>query len=388
MTRIARASKVSLALPLLLAALATAPLAGCGEKKSAAKPPRPVRVQVVAPAQAQPPLRFSGTIEPARRVALAFESGGKVAELARRPGADGRPRTIAAGDKVAAGTLLARLDPLASAERANVSGALLAEAGAFAAKAAQDRARAEALFAQQATTLPELEAARAAQAAADQRVAAARAQQALARRGESDTRLMAPFAATVLRRDAEVGALAAPGIPLFELADTGLLKVVFGVPDSVVGRLAPGQRLPLFTQVLAGAAFEGRVSTVSPSADPQSRVFAVEVEIPNPDDRLKIGMIASVEVPSAEAPAGAAPAGAGLAAVPLSAVVRAQQSEGYAVFVLAGEGGALVARERTVAVGEIFGSEVALASGVRLGEKVIVAGATLLADGDPVVVIP
>ncbi len=39
-------------------------------------------------------------------------------------------------------------------------------------------------------------------------------------------------------------------------------------------------------------------------------------------------------------------------------------------------------------MGDIFGNEVSLAAGVALGEKVVVAGATLLADGEAVVVIP
>lgn len=372
--------------------------AGCGEEKNAAKPPRPVRVQVVAAAQALPPLRFSGSIEPARQVSLSFEMAGTLTELARVPGADGHSRGIEAGDRVKAGQLLARLDPLPAEQRFGMTAAQLEEAKVMAAKAEQDRRRAEALFAARATTLPELEGARAAAAAAAQRVAAATAQAALARDAVGDTRLTAPFAATVLRRRAEIGALAAPGVPLFELADTGLLKVVFGVPDTVVGRLRPGQELPLFAQVLAGSAFKGRVSTVSPSADPQSRVFAVEVEIPNPDDRLKIGMIVSVEVPSdavAEEAAAAELAARApvlvsgpLPAVALAAVVRAQKAEGYAVFVLAAEGAGLVARERSVQVGEIFGNEVSLSSGVALGEKVVVAGASLLADGDAVVVIP
>ncbi len=176
----------------------------------------------------------------------------------------------------------------------------------------------------------------------------------------------------------------APGTPVFELADTGVLEVVFGVPDTVVGRLAAGQPLPLFAQVLAGASFLGKVATVSPSADPQSRVFRVEVAIPNPDDRLKIGMIVSVEVPSD--PPAARPAAAGGAALR-----RGARPAGRGLRGLRGRGRrrrGLVARERSVAVGEIFGSEVSLESGVELGQQVIVAGATLLADGDPVVVIP
>lgn len=384
MTPAARLARASALAASALAASALS-FAGCDGPRHAEKPPRPVRVEVVAAAPTPPPLRFSGTIEPSRQVTLAFEQAGTVAAIAQAPGADGRPRPLEAGDRVAAGALLARLDGRDAAQRAAGAAARTAEARAVAAKAEKDLARAETLYAQKAATLPELEAARTGAERARQEIAAAAAQEALARRGEEQTWLVAPFAGTVLRRAVEIGSLAAPGAPAFELADTRVLEVVFGVPDTVVGRLAAGQRLPFVAQVLAGSSFFGTVAMVSPSADPQSRVFRVEVAIPDPDPRLRIGMIVSVEVPAPQAESG----GAVRPAVPLAAVVRAQQGEGYAVFVIEDGGdGRLLARERAVEVGEIFGSEVALESGLGLGQKVVVAGATLLADGDAVVVIP
>src|SRR5207249_3454162 len=106
---------------------------------------------------------------------------------------------------------------------------------------------------------------------------------------------------------------------------------------------------------------------------------------PNPGRQLKAGMVATVEV--------AAPAGpeipAGQPTVSLGAIVKsARTGGGYAVFVAEGPDERTVARARDVSLGGISGNRVAVATGIRAGEKVIVSGASLLADGDPVRLIP
>src|SRR5262249_10925166 len=130
----------------------------------------------------------------------------------------------------------------------------------------------------------------------------------------------------------------------------------------------------------------GTISAVSPSADAQSRVFEVEVSVPNRDGRLKVGMVASVEMLDA---AKGAPAEAAGTLVPLTAIVKSSKSaSGYAVFVVEGEGGRQVARARPGSVGGVIGNRIAVEGGVRAGERAIVTGATLVADGEAVRIIP
>jgi len=112
----------------------------------------------------------------------------------------------------------------------------------------------------------------------------------------------------------------------------------------------------------------------------------VEVTIPNPGERLKPGMIAALQV-GEEAKALASKEA--LPAVRLSAIVRPPgETEGYAVFVVGEEGGRPVARVRKVALGEALGNSIAIVSGLKVGERVIVNGATLLTDGEPVRIVP
>jgi multidrug efflux pump subunit AcrA (membrane-fusion protein) len=74
--------------------------------------------------------------------------------------------------------------------------------------------------------------------------------------------------------------------------------------------------------------------------------------------------------------------------VPLTSVVRStQHSDGYAVWVVEQQGGKSLARVRDVSLGETYGSLIGVNQGVKPGEQVIVSGATLVQNGDPVEII-
>jgi RND family efflux transporter MFP subunit len=364
------------------AALAAATLA-C-HRGAAEKPSRPVRVEKVANAPAATGLRYSASIQPYEQVALAFKVGGYVREVRQLPGPDGRPRNLQQGDPVARGTVLARLNVSDYDERVHQAKAQVAEAEAGLAKARADAARAEALYKAQALTRPDYDAATSNLAAAVARAEGARAQVETAQISLADTALVAPADGVVLSRNVEVGSLAGVGTQGFTLADLTRVKAVFGVPDMLVERVKIGTALPVTTDAFGSEAFPGRVTAVSPAADAQSRVFSVEVTIANPDRRLKAGMIGTVVVPEASAPS--IPAGA--ATVPVAAIVKSSKAGGYGVFVADGPDDGATARGRDVTLGAIAGNRVAVATGLAVGDRVIVSGASLLVDGDRVRVIP
>src|SRR5258708_39497221 len=79
-------------------------LAGCSKDKPHEKPLTPVRVQVADRTGGIPGVRYSASIEPNRRVDLAFKAGGYIQSLAQ---VNGRP--IQDGDHVSRGMVLARV---------------------------------------------------------------------------------------------------------------------------------------------------------------------------------------------------------------------------------------------------------------------------------------
>jgi multidrug efflux system membrane fusion protein len=160
------------------------------------------------------------------------------------------------------------------------------------------------------------------------------------------------------------------------------VKAVFGAPDMVVNKLKLGSELTVTAESLPGAKFRGQITRVAPAADPKSRVFEIEVTIPNPRQLLKSGFIASLELAESAPPKQ-------VTVVPLAAIVRAKDKpDGYAVFVVEEKSGKPIARLRRVKLGEAFGNTIAVIEGVNTGERVITMGATLALDGQAVQVIP
>jgi len=361
-------------------------LTGCREVHGEARvAPRPVKVMEVRPIDAPARIRYAVNIQPRESVTLAFKASGYVDQIIQRRGADGRVRALQAGDVVPAGAILARVREADYRERLNQADASLRELEATLAKARLDRDRARSLFAAQALVKPDLDAAEAAFDANSARIAAARAQIETAAIALRDTALIAPIGGVVLERRVEVGNLVGSGSVGFVLGDISSAKAVFGVPDALVGRIAMGQPLVVTTEAFSGARFQGRVTAVAPSADPQTRVFDIEVSIVNADGRLRPGMIGAIELAADSTPR----PDAALPAVPLSAIVRTDaNNDRYAVYVADAVGAETTVHARTIALGSVAGNLVAVTAGLRAGERVVVMGATLVKDGETVRVIP
>jgi multidrug efflux system membrane fusion protein len=389
-------------------ALAAGLSAGCHREAPYQKPATPVSVRPVEEYSGGPEMRYSGTVEPKSRVDLAFKVGGYVGSLAtvREPG--GGSHQIQEGDHVVPAAELARVRETdytakvdeAKAQLAQAQAALeqarsqLKESQAAGEQTRLDFARATNLIEDHSITKPDFDGAKArfdaaqarqGSASAQQRVAEARIEGAQAQLEEAqnalrDCILRSPMNAVVLKRAVEIGSLVAPGSLGLVLADTSSVEVVFGAPDILLPTLRVGAPLRVTTQTIAGE-FLGRITRISPAADARSHVFDIQVTIPNPDDRLKAGMIASVEIPGAR-PRTPVPV------VPLTSVVRStQHSDGYAVWVVEQQGGKSLARVRDVSLGETYGSLIGVNQGVKPGEQVIVSGATLVQNGDPVEII-
>lgn len=362
-------------LPLALLLLLLAP--ACRPPGEPATPPRPVRVTTATPLAPGEGTRFSAALQPRAQVTLAFRASGYVERLATRPDASGPPRPLAPGDTVTRGEEVAALRPRDFQDQLALAEGRLAQASADLERADFDLARATRLKAASALTGAQFEAARAGRAAAAgaRQSAAAARDQALQQQAEGILR--APFDGVVVRRVAEVGDLARPGAPVLVLADLAEVKAVFAVSDRQLARLRPGTAVTLRSETLRRD-FPARISSVSPTADPQSRLFPVEATATNPDGALRPGMVLA----ATPAPDGPAPRGV---AVPLAAVTRLPgEAEAFAVFVIE----QAVARVRRVTIDGVSGNALVVAEGLRPGEAVVVSGQAGLRDGDPVTVLP
>jgi RND family efflux transporter MFP subunit len=358
--------------------------AACGKPGAPQHERTAVKVASVEAVGVPANARYSAHIDPASRVDLAFRVGGYVDRIAKVTGVDGTPRLVQEGDLVHEGQELASVRKADYVQRLEEARAALEQTKSAMEQARRDVERDEQLVATNAIPPIELEGARTKlrSAVAAQDGAKARLEQAAT--AVADTSLRAPLSGVVLKRGIELGALAAPGTVAFTVADLSSTKVIFAVPDAVLAHLHLGAMQAITVDAYPGVSFQGRISRISPSADPKSRVFEAEVLVPNSDGRLKAGTIASIALDL-----GGAQPNAALPLVPLAAIVRAPRSAGaFAVFVIEDAAGGAIARAREIELGEYQGRAIPVKKGLSGGERIVVLGAGLLSDGERVEVIP
>lgn len=418
---------------IIITALALVALTiGC-KTTAQEKTAKPVKVKTVETHSGTSSVRYSASIRPSSQVEIAFKVGGYVESIRN---ADGRH--IQAGDVVMKGTVLAQLRQSDYAAKVNearsqtgearstletnnaqlkeaitaveTSRAQLKDSEAALTRARLDFERAEALFATQSITKPDydvakerfevnkakFEAAKAQVAVAEAKVNTARFQIGVAESRVKtteatvytasiplgDAQLRAPMSSVVIERKIEIGQLVSTGTAAFVLADLSSVKAAFGVPDLTLQNFKIGDTLTMTTDAVPGTEFTGHISRISAAADQNSRVFDVEVTIPNPQGLLKPGMIASMLVNESGATTE-------VPVVPLTSITRSKADpNAYAVLVIEEAGGKHIARLRNVTLGESYGNSVAISSGVKPGEIVVTTGVTQVADGDEVRVMP
>jgi RND family efflux transporter MFP subunit len=232
-------------------------------------------------------------------------------------------------------------------------------------------------------SVQEVEAAetRAAQADARVRAAAARVTAAeaglrLAQATLENTLIRAPFAGTVLRKEAEVGEVVAPSVgggltrgAVVTMADLATLEVEVDVNEAYIARVRGGQPARIILDAYPDTAFRGRVRQVVPTADRQRATVQVKVSILDRDPRILPEMGARVDFQELERPAApAGPAPAPRVRVPATAV---REHEGQTVVWLVRQGRL---EPRAVEAGPVSAGFREVRSGLAGGELLLVEG--------------
>lgn len=217
---------------------------------------------------------------------------------------------------------------------------------------------------------------------------AARAAQALAEATLAKTFVRAPFSGVVVLKDAEVGEVVSPNVmggastrgAVATLVDFASLEVQADVPETSLHAVAVGAPARVFLDAFPDQPYAGEVSRIWPTADRQKATVEVRVRLLEPDQRLRPEMgVRVVFLPEgAEAPAqGTEPAELALL-VPEAALVRDKGRVN--VFVLERD----VVELRPLEIGPRRGGRVAVRSGLREGERVVLEPPPGLVNGDRV----
>jgi HlyD family secretion protein len=130
-----------------------------------------------------------------------------------------------------------------------------------------------------------------------------------------DCEVKAPVSGVVTERLMERGELAAPGMGLFVITDLATMKLTIYVPEPDLGKIRLGEEAGVAVDSHPGKVFPGRVTYISPMAeftprDVQTKdervklVYAVRIEVPNPEGIFKPGMPADAVLSAGPAAGG------------------------------------------------------------------------------------
>lgn len=178
--------------------------------------------------------------------------------------------------------------------------------------------------------------------------------------------LRAPISGVVIRRNVDPGAFLGVGDSPGTVADLSSLWFVANAYESDLPRVRIGQGAELEVDGAALAApLRGRVSFVAPVIDPQTHTVGVRIDVPNPRGALKPEMFARATL------------FAGVATLPVVPRRALIQDGADAYLVIERDDGRyerVMVDARDVGLGE----RIAIRSGAKAGERVVVDGSVLV----------
>ncbi|WP_114811097.1 efflux RND transporter periplasmic adaptor subunit [Paraburkholderia kururiensis] len=334
---------------------------------SNAAPPATVTATVARYQAWQPQLAAVGSLRAVRGVDVTTEMAGLVRDIAFRSGQD-----------VKAGQLLVQLN--ADTDKAQLAAL---EAAAELAKTVFERDRAQ--YEIKAIAKAQLDA-----DAADLKSKLAQVAQQTALVAKKTIR--APFAGRLGITTVNPGQYLNPGDTIVTLQTVDPIYVDFYLPQQQLGQLAIGQSVIVETNAYSGRTFTGKILSINPKVDTNTRNVQIEALVDNHDRKLLPGMYANVKVD----------AGAGQRYLTLPQTAITYNPYGATVFVVKNgdqqnaqanaqgkkaEGKTMpVAQQVFVTPGPTRGDQVAVMKGIAEGTQVVTSGQLKLKNGTPLVV--
>ena len=243
-----------------------------------------VRTVVAEPRERAETLILRGRTEADASIPVRAETSGTVEQ-----------RLVDKGDRVTPGTEVCRLDLGTREAVLTQAQAALAQAQASLEQARFDLESNTQLAERGFAAESRLNGLRAAADAARAQVAQAEAQIAQAEEEVGRSVVVAQATGIVQDPVAEVGDVLQPGNVCVTLVDTDPLVVTGQVPETEVGALQVG--MDAGVRLVTGDEVAGRLAFIAQAADPETRTFAVEIAVPNPNEVLRAGVTATAAIP-------------------------------------------------------------------------------------------
>lgn len=351
---------------LLLSALL---IAACGPSEEAVEERlRPVRYVTVTDDSLFRDRSFTGTSQSSRESRLSFKVSGTIISL-----------PVQIGERLGAGALIAEIDPASYVLQAQQAQASLVEAQANDRRAAANYDRTKGLYANSNASLNDLESARAQAESASALVAAASKALEIARLNVSYTKLTADDECSIASLDIEVNENVASGQQVAQVSCGDAFEVTLDLPESLIGSVDETTPVSISFGAIPNAEFGGIISEVAVASAEGSAAFPVVIKIEDTHPSLRSGLAANVTFQF-----DAVENGNGGIVLPVSAVVNDPGGTFVFMAIPAEVEGEAIVRRRDVSLGELSQSGIEIVDGLQLGDRVIVAGTSVIRDGQRV----
>ncbi len=331
-----------------LGLLASVFLIACGDKKSTEATTTnvlPVITELVNSQEQTKDIKLSGNVEGNSTIRLGFLVAGRINQM-----------NVHEGQAVKQGQLIASLDPSSyeiAKELADIQVSQVAD----------EYQRLKLMYDRKSVSESDFN-------KVDLTLQGAKAQQRLQAKNLADTRLTSPISGILIKRLAEPGEIVSSGMPILVVSDISKIKVMAYIPESQLGLVRIGQDAEVQIAAL-GEGFKGKVLEVSGMADPTTRAFTIKVEVDNPKNLIRPGMIADVTLASTQTE--------NIISIPVSSVLRTPEGQSY-IYVVEGD----QAFQRNISLGALVGDKIEVVSGLNDGDKIVVGGQHKLTNGTKV----
>ena len=184
---------------------------------------------------------------------------------------------------------------------------------------------------------------------------------------KENTRLVSPIDGIVTARNYDSGDVIG-GEPVVTIEQMSPVKLLVNVSESFYTRVKKGMDVNVKVEVYGDEIFQGKVSLIYPTVDPQTRTFPVEIKLPNKDLKVRPGMFARVTMNFGTQNHVVAP--------DLSIIKQAGSGDRYIYVYKDGK-----VSYNKVLLGRRMDDKYEIISGVSDGDQVVVAGQSRLTNG-------
>jgi RND family efflux transporter MFP subunit len=331
-------------------ALLAVSLAGCNETVAQkAEPGRPVLVATVHYEPESPARSFVGTIRPRIETDMGFRVPGKIAK-----------RLVEVGQTVDIGQPLATLDEIDLKLQAEQAEAEHRAATGVLAQAAAAEVRAKELRVKGWATDAQLDQAKATADEARARLNRAERSVELTNNSLSYATLLADTRGVVTATLVDPGQVVASGQTAIRVARFAEKEAVVAIPETLLGRAKDGiASVSLWSE--PDKKYTAKLREIAPNADPATRTYLAKFSLPDADDKVSLGMTATLTLCD--------PATERVARLPLSALFS--QGGGSSLYIVDDAGEVTL---KPVAVKSYETKDVVITGGVDEGAKVVTLG--------------